>query len=230
MSKQDSSRIFAGMFIIALGFIFLLGSLGKLSVGSFIAGYWPLILVAVGCWQLLANRFRDSGPGIILIVLGAFFMLAKWDVFGVDAWKIFWPGLIIAAGLWVLLRPGTRGFSGTVPAVKEDDINTSVIFSGGSRRIESERFKGGRATALFGSLELDFTPTRLEGNQATVELTATFGGIGIRVPRDWKVVSESHALFGGVEDKRSSSVPAAENPPTLFIRATVLFGGIDVKD
>jgi len=230
MPKEYSSRIFAGIFIIAIGFIFLLGSLGKLNVGDLIAGYWPLILVAVGCWQLLANRLQDSGPGIILIALGGFFMLAKWNVFGVNAWRIFWPSLIIAAGLWVLLRPGKRGFVGAAPAIKEDDINMSVLFSGGNRRIESERFRGGKATALFGGLELDFTSSHLEENKATVELTAIFGGVGIRVPRDWKIVSESHALFGGVEDKRIPAASAAENPPTLFIRATALFGGIEIKD
>ncbi len=230
MGRQPSSRIFAGIFICVIGFIFLLGSLGRLNVGDLIAGYWPLILIAGGCWLLLANRVQDLGPGVILIALGGFFMLAKWNVFGVNAWKIFWPILIIAAGLWILLRPGTRGFTGAAPAVKEDDINMSVLFSGGNRRIESERFRGGKATALFGGLELDFTSTRLEGNQATVELTAIFGGVGIRVPRDWKIVSESHALFGAVEDKRIPAVPAEETPPTLFIRATALFGGIEVKD
>ena len=75
---------------------------------------------------------------------------------------------------------------------------------------------------------MDFTQAKLAEDKATLELTAVFGGIDIWVPNDWKVVVDSSSLFGGVEDKHRT-VPSSETKATLFIRATALFGGIEIK-
>ncbi len=229
MARDYQGRIFAGLLIIVIGALFLLGNLGRVDVGDLIADYWPLILIAIGLWHLMAHNFRQLGTGLILIVIGCIFLLIKWDILGVSFWKVFWPALIIAVGLWILLKPRFRGFEGKVPEIKEDDLDAFVIFAGINRRLESKEFRGGKATALFGGIELDFTSAKLAGNQATVDLTAMFGGIDIRVPRNWKVVVDSHAILGGVDDKhRTESEEQIE--ATLFIKATAIFGGIDIKN
>jgi predicted membrane protein len=229
MARDYQGRIFAGLLIIVIGALFLLGNLGRVDVGDLIADYWPLILIAIGLWHLMAHNFRQLGTGLILIVIGCIFLLIKWDILGVSFWKVFWPALIIAVGLWILLKPRFRGFEGKVPEIKEDDLDAFVIFAGINRRLESKEFRGGKATALFGGIELDFTSPKLAGNQATVDLTAMFGGIDIRVPRNWKVVVDSHAILGGVDDKhRTESEEQIE--ATLFIKATAIFGGIDIKN
>lgn len=229
MAREYQGRIFAGILIIVIGALFLLGNLGKVDVGDLISDYWPLILIIVGLWHLLAHNFRQVGTGLILIVLGAAFMLIKWGILGVDFWKFFWPSLIIAVGLWILLRPRFRGYSGEIPEIKANDLDAFVIFAGINRRIESKEFRGGKATALFGGIDLDFYHAKLAGNQATVDLTAMFGGIEVRVPRNWKVVVDSHAILGGVEDKHRAE-PGNQIEATLFIKATAIFGGVEIKN
>jgi hypothetical protein len=59
-------------------------------------------------------------------------------------------------------------------------------------------------------------------------VTAILGGIDIRVPNDWEVVVDSNAFLGGVEDKHRLS-PAPDKRPTLYIKATAILGGIDIK-
>lgn len=229
MSRDYQGRIFAGLLIIVLGALFLLGNLGRIDVGDLLSEYWPLIIICIGVWHLLAHNFRQLGTGLILIAIGCVFLLIKWDILGVSFWKVFWPGLIIAVGLWILLKPRFKGFEGKVPEIKEDDLDAFVIFAGINRRLDSKEFRGGKATALFGGIELDFTNTKLAGNQATVDLTAMFGGIEIRVPRNWKVVVDSHAILGGVGDKHSSESPD-KIEATLFVKATAIFGGVDIKN
>jgi predicted membrane protein len=229
MARDYQGRIFAGLLIIVIGAIFLLGNLGKVDVGDLISDYWPLILIVIGLWHLVAHSFRQVGTGLILIVIGSVFMLIKWGVLGVSFWEIFWPVLIIGVGLWILLKPRFKGYAGKIPEIKEDDLDAFVIFAGINRRLESKEFRGGKATALFGGIELDFYHAKLAGNQATVDLTAMFGGIDVRVPRNWKVVVDSHAILGGVEDKHRAESPD-QIEATLFIKATAILGGIEIKN
>ena len=74
MASEHRGRIFAGVLIIIIGLVFLLASLGQLDVGDLFAKYWPLIIVFVGVWQLLAHEFRNPLSGIILIIVGSVFM------------------------------------------------------------------------------------------------------------------------------------------------------------
>jgi len=225
--RDYQGRIFSGLLIILIGVLFLLGNLGKLDIGEVFSTYWPLILIFIGIWHLIAHDFR-AGFGIILITIGGFFMLVNLDIIRGRVWLYFWPLLIIAAGVWIIFRPRFKPIQAKVPEIKEKDLDAFTIFSGIKRRFDSQEFQGGKATVLFGGIDLDFTQAALADNKATVELTAIFGGIEVFVPDDWEVVVDSSSIFGGVEDKRKS-VSQAETKATLFIRATAIFGGIEIK-
>jgi len=78
-------------------------------------------------------------------------------------------------------------------------------------------------------MELDFTGAGLDAGKATIDATALFGGVDIKVPRDWKVVMDVVPILGGAEDKHRN-VPDAEAKATLYVKGTAIFGGITVKD
>lgn len=227
--RTYQGRIFSGLLIIAIGVIFLLANIGQLDFGDFISTYWPMILIVIGLWHLLSSGFRNAGFPIILIVVGLFFQLDNWNVISGSVWTYFWPLLIIAAGLWIIFKPKHKVFSDKAPEIKDDDLGAFIIFSGLKRRFESEKFRGGKATVIFGGMDLDLTQTKLMDNQATVELTAIFGGINLFVPRDWKVVVDSSSILGGVDDKHSP-IPATAVQATLYVRTTAILGGIDIKN
>ncbi len=229
MIGDHQGRIFSGILIILIGLIFLLGSLDRVDVGEVFAKYWPLILVFIGVWHLLSNNFQNTFPGLILIVVGGFFMLKNWNVLGVSAWKILWPVLVIVVGLWLILRPSFVTCKRKIPRIEKADLDAFALFSGINRRIESETFRGGKATALFGGMELDFTLAKLKDGEASIELTAICGGIDVFVPRNWKVVVDSNAIFGGVDNKHRMD-SSGEIQATLFIKTTAILGGIDIKN
>jgi predicted membrane protein len=226
--RDYQGRIFSGLLIILIGVLFLLGNLGKLDIGEVFSTYWPLILIFIGLWHLIAHEFRSAGFGIILLLIGGFFLLVNLDIIRGRIWLYFWPLVIIAAGLWIIFRPRFKLFQEKAPEIKEKDLDAFIIFSGIKRRFNAPEFRGGKATALFGGIDLDFTQAGLADNKASIELTAIFGGIEVLVPSDWEVVIDSSSIFGGVEDKHEA-VPPAETKATLFIRATAMFGGIEVK-
>ena len=50
------------------------------------------------------GRPRGFWAGVILIVLGAYFLLANLGVLAGFRWDIFWPAVLIAIGLLILVR------------------------------------------------------------------------------------------------------------------------------
>ncbi|MCJ7589112.1 MAG: cell wall-active antibiotics response protein [Candidatus Aminicenantes bacterium] len=228
--RHGSGRIFWGLVLIIIGSLFLLDRMGELDFGHIIGHFWPVVFILIGFSILINSGFRDVGSGMFFILFGAIFLLFELGVLDHHFWHYVWPLAIIVLGLWIILKPVLRGSAGRdFPQIKEDDLDATAVFTSLKRRIESKAFKGGEATAVFGSMDLDFTPAALAEAQATVELTAVFGGIDIRVPKDWKIVLSSSPILGGIHDRRSAPRESGE-AATLYLKATAVFGGIEIKD
>jgi len=94
---------FAGLLLIALGALFLAGTLGAIDVGTLIRHWWPLVLVLVGAERVLLAENHRTG-GLTLIAIGAvllFFSLGMlpWEWIG-----RLWPLVLIGFGLWLTVR------------------------------------------------------------------------------------------------------------------------------
>ena len=228
--RSHQGRVFWGLILILVGVLFLLDRLGGLDFGEMISTYWPVILIILGFSILVTSGFRRPLAGLLFILLGVIFLLSEFDILEESVWNYVWPVLIIIVGFWLLVRPVLRARgSEKFPEIKETDIDVSAVFSGMKRRVESSNFRGGHATAVMGSVELDLTGTGLEGGRATLDLTVILGGIEILVPRDWRVVIDGAPILGGIEDKHRA-VPEGESKGTLYVRGTAILGGITIKD
>jgi hypothetical protein len=227
-SRNAAGRIFWGLALILVGVLFLLDRMGRMDFGSLFSKYWPLILIFAGIVHLMANNFRNAAGGVILIIIGGFFMLANLEILGRSAWHYVWPLLIIILGIWVLFGLSARRSPESSLGAKENDLDAFVMLSGLERRIESQNFRGGKATAILGGIDLDLTQARLAEGKAIVELTAIMGGIEVKVPQSWRVEVDGHPLLGGIEDAHTY-VPGTETAPILHLRATAILGGIEIK-
>ncbi len=226
--KDSSGRIFWGIIIMAVGVLLLLQQMDKLDFGDVISRYWPLILILVGIWQLIANGFRNTGGPLLLIALGVVFQLWKLDILGRKTWSYVWPLLIIFAGLWTLLG-ALRHRSPAATVIKEGDIDAFALFAGLERRVDSPAFRGGKATAIMGGVDLDLRGAGLAEGSAAIDLSVIMGGITLRVPRGWRVEMDARPLLGGIEDKHTYE-PATQGGGTLRVKATAILGGIEIKD
>jgi len=229
LQKNLSGRIFWGLILILLGVLFLLDQMGRADFGDLVSRWWPLILIAAGLWQLISSDFRELAGGLFLIILGTIIQLAKLEILGRHLWRYIWPALIIGLGLWVLLGAFRRSSAPRLSGSKEDDLDAFAIFAGLNRRVESQNFHGGKATAILGGIELDLTPVRLAEPKAALDLTAIMGGIDIRVPRHIRVELNGNPVLGGIENKHNFA-PGSAPEQTLSIKATAILGGIDIKD
>ncbi|MBM3297182.1 MAG: hypothetical protein FJY83_06230 [Candidatus Aminicenantes bacterium] len=226
--RTGGDRFVWGLIIVIVGVIFLLGNMGKVSTHNIFSTYWPVILIVLGLWQLVGSGYRDVFPGILLTALGVIFLLQRLGRLPRNVWVYVWPTVIIIVGLWLIFGPLFRRRSRSGPAVAVDDLNASVVLGGVNRVITSQSFRGGRASAVLGGIDIDLRDAVLDQGQATIEVNVFMGGIDIKVPRNWKAVVDISPVLGGVENK-TAPLPESESKATLFIRGTVIMGGLEVK-
>jgi predicted membrane protein len=227
--RDNQGSLFWGFLIIVIGVIFLLGSLGRLDTRDVFHRYWPVILIALGLWQMISTGFRNVFPGLLLLVVGAIFLGHGLDSFPPNVWIYVWPLAVIFVGLWLIFGPRFQRPAGSGPPIEADELDTTAILGGLKRVVDTPSFKGGRATAIMGGMEIDFRQAGLDKGQASLELTAIMGRIDLRVPPDWRVVLHGTPLLGAVESK-AAPVPENQAKATLHIRATAIMGGIEIKN
>jgi predicted membrane protein len=213
-------RLVVGLSIMVAGLLLALDSLGLMDAGE-VFRYWPLVLVAVGVTKLLGNACQRSGAFVWLVAGIGFLLvtLGRMSFGGVWAMVIFFIGANIA---WRALRP----FSPPVAAAAGVDL---VQFMGGTKtNVTTAEFKGGQAMAVMGGVEIDLRHAGMpDGRDAVLDTFAFWGGIVIRVPDDWEVISRGSAFLGGFVNS-ARSAPAARK--RLVVTGTAIMGGVEVKN
>jgi len=104
-NKSHEGRFFWGLFLVIIGLLFLFEQLGYLDFGEVISTYWPAIFILIGISIYIGKGFKHSGAALFLILLGAFMLLIKLQIIERYLWRYIWPSLLIALGLWIILKP-----------------------------------------------------------------------------------------------------------------------------
>jgi hypothetical protein len=109
-----------------------------------------------------------------------------------------------------------------------DRINERVIFSGVNRKLMTKDFQGGKATVIFGGLDLDLTQVDFTG-VVSLNLEVGFGGVKLIIPPHWDVRTEVSNLAAGLEDKRMFREGGVDPNKVLILKGTLLFSGLEIK-
>ena len=230
MAESQNSRIGLGIAFVFFGALFLVDNLGLIpfDLHRYIFN-WKGILIIIGTILLATKPNKSSG--LILIAIGAFFLIP--DIFHLPyiRWNVFWPVILIVIGLVYIMRQ--RGHNtpiGKAPDGSMDFIDDTNIFGGGEVIITSGNFKGGRITSIFGGSNYNLANASLSDGPNVIDFFAMFGGGTFIVPSDWDVNVDVTSIFGGFSDKRIPSKKDAEDKnKQLFIKGIVIFGGGEIK-
>jgi predicted membrane protein len=242
---NSNKRFYFGVILIVIGCILILDKLNLIpdSLANMLIS-WQMLLVGIGVLSLIGG---NRTGGTILIVIGGFFMVPELITVPYEIRKIYWPLILVAIGVALLLRqrdslhhsrpnfnfnpkPGE-------PATNFPNDNTHntfddfVIFGGREIFINSQAFAGGKATSIFGGMEFDLRKASMVPGGAVIDCVSVFGGCGFKIPMDWNVRNEVTTLFGAFTDKRGDTFNERYYDPskTIVIKGVSIFGGIEVK-
>jgi predicted membrane protein len=232
-TRNSNSRIVLGVILLIFGFL-LLGR--EFHFIPFplreVIFSWQVILMALGVIFLFSRS--NKSLGIVLLLIGAVFLMLDRFHFAWGIHNLFWPVLLLGLGLLFLLRSGeSRHFhhnmaDGVLPDDYLDDVS---IFGGGNKLITSQQFRGGKVTSIFGGSKIDMRQAKMAPGTHTLDVVAIFGGSKLIVPRDWEVKTEVVSILGGFSDKRLPDPHIVHEPGKLLqIKGVAILGGGEIAD
>jgi len=222
------------------------------------AGWWTLPIMALAVVSIVGHRpnFFNCmmlGTAILLFAKLQDFILLTWRQFGAAVAAL----ALIGLGISMLVRmvrprkippppvvnvhynapptPEPQGayFGGQPqaepgPATSEEFPTRFAVFSSETCRSDCRQLKGGRFSAIFGSVTADLVQVDF-AQPITIEANSLFGGIDIITPPGARVECTGTSIFGGCDAKAITGRPYDPAHPPLTIRYLNVFGGVNVK-
>lgn len=191
---------------------------------------WPMLLVIIGLIMTLGSSEKTGG--VIVMAVGAFFMIPLIFRETFHMYNMFWPSIFIIVGIIFIVSRRTwgPGTAATKGVSSDDYVDYVNIFSGGERQVTTQNFRGGKITSIFGGIELDLTKAQLTPGDSVIEIACIFGGATLIVPDNWYITIEVTPVLGGFSDSRKLSPGRTVDPSRhLIIKGAVVFGGGEIK-
>lgn len=226
--KKFKNIIF-GLALIALGVIIGLNALGYTDIDVFFDGWWTLLLIIPCTVNLFTGK--DPWSNLAGISVGTVVLLVCQGVLTArTVLRLIFPIVLVCVGAYIIIKNIFP--SKAAMRIKELNRNSPsqkgsyATFSSQNLNFAGETFNGTDLTAIFGGIKCDLLFSTVN-TDCVINATATFGGIDIILPQNVNVVVRSTSLFGGVSRKRA--FPPIAGAPTIFVNATCVFGGVDLK-
>jgi LiaF transmembrane domain len=212
---RTDGGVFAGLVFMLVGGWLQAEELGLISIS--LREAWPIALVLFGgylVWQGLTKRPPRVNPE---------------------------PSPIEASAPPFTMSSGAEGWNPPAPSSPQTDpqpsnpritdtnssMSAMAILGGVSRGNNSRAFRRADLLAIMGGCEIDLRQAAING-EAVIDVFAMWGGIEIRVPENWTVVSRVVPLMGGIVDK--TRPPQGASAHRLVLRGCAFMGGIEIKN
>jgi predicted membrane protein len=224
-SSWFSSQAVVGLVLMVIGVAFFLDNLEVVRARD-ILRYWPLVLVMFGLVKMV-----EPGPtgarlfGLVFSVIGLLLLLDNLNVIYFHFWDL-WPLVLVLLGISMIWR--VLGGGGNDSGSDDSFVRGTAFMGGGKRTTATRDLRGGDLSAVMGGIELDLRGAQMQGQEATISLFTFWGGIEVKVPREWNVDVRVTPLLGGVEDKTHHSADAGAK--RLVLKGTAVMGGVEVKN
>lgn len=221
--KQTTLRILTGIILLAIGVGALLGALNLVPFWAVFGTWWPTLVIAGALIVIAGDPRQNSIWGLAMLVIGTLLLFKTLGLIDFNFFSLIVPIIIISVALSILFNIKNRR---SVPSATKDIDDIAAILSGTELRNTSKDYKGGKLTAVFGGVVLDLRDAQIK-KDIQIDLFVFCGGVELRVPRDWKVVSKAIPIAGGVENKSEGGDD--HKGPTLVLTGTVSLGGVEIK-
>lgn len=227
---KNLTSVIWGLVFIIVGVIFGLNTLNITDINIFFDGWWTLFII-IPCF---INLFKegDKKGNIIGLLIGVLLLLASLNVINFEiVWKLLVPGILIIIGLSMVFENSLKTkFNDEIRKInqsKNKENEYCATFGEQKINFDDEKFEGTNISAVFGSIKCDLRKAEIK-KDVVINASAIFGGIEILVSNNVKVKVKSSSMFGGASEKKRN-VNEDKNTPTIYVNATCLFGGVEIK-
>lgn len=229
--KNRISNVVWGLLLILIGIGYAGGNLGFWDFNIFFRGWWTLFILVPCIINLI--QYGPNGGNIAGICVGVALLLAAQGILAFSLIrKLLVPAILILIGLSILLSNTKRRITdqqgNQIPFEKTGTGGSDVsgVFDGRKVQYDGQLFEGATVSAVFGGVNMDLRSAVIE-RDVRIDATAIFGGVEIYVPANVVVKVMSTPVLGGVSNR--AMAPTEVPCHTLYVNATCVFGGVDIK-
>lgn len=228
MKKSSLIRAFLSIVVVALGGVLLLKNLEVINISWDI--FWGTVWAAGFVLSGLVNIFNYRNKtawiwGLLLVAIGILIGLNSYGIVDVSIWKVFWPVVLIAAGLSMMFNTSPKGVKRSKKLDKDGAGNEKIACFWGEEDAVKGDYTGGSLVAIFGGVDLDLRQAKIKDG-SVIEIFTFCGGVNITLPDDVIVKNEVRGFLGGTDDKTLSKDSAKK---TLYLKGECILGGLEIK-
>lgn len=230
---MKSKNYLWGIFFILGGLLIVVNQLGFFQHINMTYLIISILLVPIIIKSLLKKIF--SGVFFPIAIIGI--MYAKeLSITNLVPWPILITALFLSIGFSLIFRKNwniihisdsdnPENFDEIINTEDSSIVKINVSFGSSIKYVNSTNFKKGIFNCTFGGLKIYFDNTILDENGARVHLNASFAGIELYIPKDWKVVFNTVTNLAGIEEK-NKSIP--DETKTLILTGDISFSGVEI--
>lgn len=227
---NNFSNVLWGFVLIIIGVIFGLNALDITDINIFFDGWWTLFII-VPCFIDLFNDKDKTGNIIGLLVGICLFLVCQGLLDLAIIFKLFFPVVLIVIGLSIVFKNSiNKKVKDKIRKLNKANIDNkseyTATFGGQDIDFSNEVFEGCSLSSVFGVITCDLRDATIKSD-SVINISSIFSGVTIYVPKDINVKVTSVPIFGGVSDERKKK--SHDNKITIYISATCLFGGVEIK-
>lgn len=222
-------NILWGLVFIVIGLIFGLNALEITDINIFFDGWWTLIIIIPSFIGLFTDINKTSN--IMCLLIGILLLLSCRGIMDFNlVWKLLVPIILVIVGLSLIFKDTINSKLKTeiknITKKKKDIEEYCATFGAQNIDFSNQKFAGCELTAVFGGVKCDLKNSQIT-EDVVITGTSIFGGIDIILPENINVKITSTPIFGGVSNKYVNN--NVTNKYTVYINATCIFGGVDIK-
>lgn len=110
----------------------------------------------------------------------------------------------------------------------EETVDITGSFSGAVKYVDSTNLKRVNISGNFAGFEVYLNKAQLKDNVLEVYVDASFAGINLYVPYDWRVVNEIDHFMGGVDDKNGGQAYNGGSQITMVLKGKLSLSGVEI--
>lgn len=225
---KNKENFLWGILLIILGIVFGLNAMGITDINIFFNGWWTLFII-IPCFIDLFKE-KDKTGNIIGLTIGILLLLGTNNIIDFSLiWKLILPIALVIFGLSLIFKDTISGkVKKEIKKInKNNDKEYYATFGLQNLEFSDEEFENCSLNAVFGGIKCNLRNAKLK-KDSVINASAIFGGITLYVPENVNIKLVSTPIFGGVTDERKN-YKDKDKDVTLYINATCMFGGIELK-
>ena len=224
---MNKFRNVVGIILVLLGVLLGLKAFDIIDINIFFKGWWTLLIIIPGIFDLFKENERISGS--IKVLIGVVLLLVCQNIIDFSlVGKLILPLILIFVGISFISKNIVR----TKIAKEMDNIDKTTmtkdhiyaIFSTKKLEPNSSKINHFDLTAVFGEINLDLENLSIKGD-IIINTNIIFGTIKLTVPEGYSVKVKSTSLFGDVSNNKKNK----DNKNIIYIDNMTFFGEVKVK-